>query len=892
MVNAMMKELKEIVSAANDIRTRSESVKVIRQALQNINGLGQKRKRKQPANPSSYDKTNSERVVHYLSKGENNKAFNALNAAVNSNPTQEEIMKKYPLLVDQCHVDDELSAQCGKIPAAKYCDFVYSRKSLSATGVDGTSLEIIKYIVDTHGGAELLSDAHLALMNFGADLVGTDEWRDFTALKCHILGKKEGGFRTLGIANALNRLFQGVSSSYTIRDAKAGLHDLNLTLEPSGTTKNVVLAQRAVDLKLHIINKDITNAFNNNKALDAAKLWKEKKAEYLCSAIYLFNGTHAVHIDGMAPFLADHIPQGSSFGSTCMAIIMDQILQHTRSLEGVLATSLADDATIIAKTDEVLKQANEVFEKDCAKYGNVVNKAKDASLRPLDVHAVKIMGAPVGEKEAVKRMLEEKIAKYRRQLDEFIETIRDLRCQDAPVKQTAFRTLVANHLSKFVYVQQTQPVDISRPLLKEVDEHILQVCGAIFGFSNVELSSIEDQIRLPTNKGGFGVTNLTDTAIFQRFGALVRSLEFVTDSLVSIGSFEAEQLTLPELETLMVEIEKGFNFGENCHIKSQFELLRSINARKAEFPKGKEAMGALYSLQNKLTDKYHEQNFERWKDAVEADNLLLQEICTSISAPETGRPLNIPTIRRENQIDDQAFLLYARRRLRLPIFPSIQSIDCKQCGGSVDVDGEHAFKCTHIGKGAMHMPIVNAVHQSLKEAAKLQGVSIVKEPLIKNYVKEIEKSNFTGDHLINRRADVAIGDSVLKELKLIDVTHKCLECPDSVMDIGRTVEIGELRKDEFYQKICVFPQGVSLIPFSIDSYGRWGQRFKAFIKTEFASATCGKLDIRAYNRMISRARSIIQVAHVRAAGVALKKCLDESIREEYKFSLWCKEPQC
>jgi len=89
---------------------------------------------------------------------------------------------------------------------------------------------------------------------------------------------------------------------------------------------------------------------------------------------------------------------------------------------------------------------------------------------------------------------------------------------------------------------------------------------------------------------------------------------------------------------------------------------------------------------------------------------------------------------------------------------------------------------------------------------------------------------------------VAIGDSVYQSLKLIDVTHKCIEYPKSYDEIGTTVNRGEKNKLEFYEKTCEFPSGVTSVLFSIDSYGRWGDMFTKFLKQEVSSATCGRTD--------------------------------------------------
>jgi hypothetical protein len=89
------------------------------------------------------------------------------------------------------------------------------------------------------------------------------------------------------------------------------------------------------------------------------------------------------------------------------------------------------------------------------------------------------------------------------------------------------------------------------------------------------------------------------------------------------------------------------------------------------------------------------------------------------------------------------------------------------------------------------------------------------------------------------------------------------------------VERGEVEKHEFYEARCQFPESVRLVPFAIDTYGRWGPEFTSFLQGYCTAAAAGNTEF--YNLLITRARNIIQVAHANAVGEAMKRSLERCI---------------
>jgi hypothetical protein len=185
----------------------------------------------------------------------------------------------------------------------------------------------------------------------------------------------------------------------------------------------------------------------------------------------------------------------------------------------------------------------------------------------------------------------------------------------------------------------------------------------------------------------------------------------------------------------------------------------------------------------------------------------------------------------------------------------------------------------------MHTPIVNVTCQVLQHIASGHSVSVVKEPSVKHYLRPEIPTNYDNKgELISRRGDISYGDIILNDTKIIDVTTRTVSNPESINRVGKTVRRGEKDKYRFYEKHCLFPAGIALVPFSIDSYGRWGEVFKSFLKSECYLATGGN-DVKKYNWLITRSRDRIQVAHTNALGKSLMHLYESCVQEYDKYLL-------
>lgn len=64
-----------------------------------------------------------------------------------------------------------------------------------------------------------------------------------------------------------------------------------------------------------------------------------------------------------------------------------------------------------------------------------------------------------------------------------------------------------------------------------------------------------------------------------------------------------------------------------------------------------------------------------------------------------------------------------------------------------------------------------------------------------------------------------------------------------------------------------------MVPFVVDSYGKWGERAKTWLEDLCKKAARG--DVKLYNRLITRSRETIAVAHARGIGRVIHKCVEK-----------------
>lgn len=186
----------------------------------------------------------------------------------------------------------------------------------------------------------------------------------------------------------------------------------------------------------------------------------------------------------------------------------------------------------------------------------------------------------------------------------------------------------------------------------------------------------------------------------------------------------------------------------------------------------------------------------------------------------------------------------------------------------------------------MHSYVKNAVYEVARDLSRYNRQVVNMEPVIAQYLKpEVanNKNEKTIDGLKQRRGDISLESvSVLSHLKrktdIIDVRHCSMQRPKSAADVGTTVLKGETEKHEFYDKHFAFPPGYQMIPFVIDTYGRWGNKAKEWLEKECRHVA--GTDDGFYNSLISRYRETISLAHARGIGRTLERCIQNCIHPD------------
>ena len=111
---------------------------------------------------------------------------------------------------------------------------------------------------------------------------------------------------------------------------------------------------------------------------------------------------------------------------------------------------------------------------------------------------------------------------------------------------------------------------------------------------------------------------------------------------------------------------------------------------------------------------------------------------------------------------------------------------------------------------------------------------------------------------------------------MIDV-RTCAITPNTASD-GVPVTKGEAEKHQDYKKKCDMPKGMTLLPFAIDTQGRWGEEFSNFLSAYCKSAAPD--DAKLYNFFITRARNTIAVAHAEAVGTLVLRAIHTCVHPD------------
>jgi hypothetical protein len=282
-----------------------------------------------------------------------------------------------------------------------------------------------------------------------------------------------------------------------------------------------------------------------------------------------------------------------------------------------------------------------------------------------------------------------------------------------------------------------------------------------------------------------------------------------------------------------------------------------------------------------LTKLLHERAAKAWLESFSVDDLDVQERLNSIRSPEAGRPLNVVTAYRPNHMEDVEFIYYVRRRLLLP--STHKTLFCAETGREMDVHLDHAFCCTKRGMGATHFFVKKALLKVCEDLARYTGEKVQDEPSMADWVNPDAVANLNekaANGLKQRRGDVGISQITIaghltRTVTILDVRHCSIKTPRVRSEIGQTTALGEKDKNDFYEKNFKIPPGVTVVPFVIDAYGKWGEAGKVWLEAYCKKAA--NTDVALYNRLINHARETISLTHARGVGNAISRCVEHCI---------------
>jgi hypothetical protein len=163
------------------------------------------------------------------------------------------------------------------------------------------------------------------------------------------------------------------------------------------------------------------------------------------------------------------------------------------------------------------------------------------------------------------------------------------------------------------------------------------------------------------------------------------------------------------------------------------------------------------------------------------------------------------------------------------------------------------------------------------------GDDVKLEPSVKQWQRDIPGNYNPGGEFMDRRGDISVFNIVEKRTTIIDVRTCTVPVGAARIAGVAPVELGENAKRQFYDTLLDRPDNVDIVPVAIDTFGRWGEAFKAFAVKMCKRAAGG--DHKLYNVLITRFRNSIQAAHAHSAGLIVKRALGTCVSDADRMNL-------
>ena len=117
------------------------------------------------------------------------------------------------------------------------------------------------------------------------------------------------------------------------------------------------------------------------------------------------------------------------------------------------------------------------------------------------------------------------------------------------------------------------------------------------------------------------------------------------------------------------------------------------------------------------------------------------------------------------------------------------------------------------------------------------------------------------------RADTRISNIITQDEIFVDFTFPIIQ--EDATEAKSTVQMAEERKKNFYRT----NYGMDVTVGAIDTYGRWGPDFVAFVVRMARAGSAGNWE---YATKLNHMRTAIAVTHVRALGRQMKNFLSRN----------------
>jgi hypothetical protein len=815
-----------------------------------------------------------EQAVAYLQHGENSKAIQALEGTGLAHPTADQIKAKFPL------ADPQESAQAPQrlarmeaFTGKEVKEYSKSRYSLAAIGPDGCPAQFISKVAeDPETGSDL---ARLYTYMVKHNVLTADDLLRFTRVKLTTLEKPNGDFRPIGVGTGFARFFLGLVARRLNAVVAPALHRDNFTLQSSGISIEALVAWRNYELGGTAVCDDRANAFNS-MSVERAIVAMRKEGLESAAVLASFNLQHEVVFKG-GSFRTANIPQGAAAGTTMAAVIVDDCIKGAREqYSTAVIGSYSDDVNCMdaleARALAASAKANQGFDA----MGLAANPAKRQIINKVNNNTGKIGGAHIGKEASGATMgTWREIADLGSRLASLVEP---LGMTKTPMKQSALRALRNNICQKANHLSRVQPVEQCLEGAKLLDAAVLESFQRIVGFSASEIAQMKAQFYMAVRDGGIGFPKYEEMVHFLRLGELASTFVEVAERIDRMHPDLAAQPLYPELSELVDTCRAIAGVAVDDDLWKDLEYLKDVNDRK-QIPDSPQVR-MLQGLGKRLRKRHDALRAKRRKDSFDKTNLTVQEKLASATSKESLRFVNVVLRKvRPNHMFDEEFVNALRERCLLRAVP-LGTGPCMVCTGCIDDFGEHFFTCKHLGQGAAHLPTQNAAVMAIREIGKDLDLEVTPTPSLVDYMDPAANVPRPGKHVQKAerpQADIRVRDLKNRTTVYIDVRTCAMTHPKTLEDVGKTTELGEKAKVDQYADLYIFPEGVRMIPFAIDTHGRWGKAFEDYVKSLCLMKSAGiKNDV--YAMALSRIKDKICVAHARAVGRRMiygrKRCVE------------------